>query len=576
MSQDHLPPELLAQPRKPWLTWIMSALFVIGLAAWFFGPVVSRKSGVFFARHYAGKAAGLIEKKEWTQAYAALDKARSWNDHDPKVIRVLVDFLTATQGDPVSVLHYLRLLELAGQITDEDLLKMGQLYILQQDAANARQTLAKLPAAARERRPALEILANVQRLQGQVREGEETLRRALSLDKDDPMCRLRLALLDQGAAFSEMREQARQSLWQLTTGRDPAALLAMNHLAGDTALTPTEADQLAERIEAHPQKTEDIRLAVLSGLLRCRPEKKKAVLDAEVARLQKLGSEELSPGLTWLLKEKQPQRVVEFRPRDFFTKSALLIQIYLQALGDLGRWEEVDKLLSRPAGMPVSAAFTAFWRARATRQIDSDLTRVRQHLSTVYEATGHGRDGQMAAAAAALAEEAGVWDVAALLYEGLAEHQPKSSVPMLEKVYQMALRSRDTDAVLDSSRRLLALRPDNQRYAADDLYLRLLAGIGLELSRLKLDSASGTSPSSAHDEDRLCRALVAYRFGDLAALRVHLSGIVDVKAFTPGRRAVHAGLLSISGQVGPAYRIGEQVPNGLLLKEEARFLNRAL
>lgn len=574
MSQDNLPPELLAQPGKPWLTWSMSALLVLGIAVWFFGPAVSRKAGVFFARHHAGTAAALIEKKDWTQAYAALEKARRWSDQDPRVIRVLVDFLTATQGEPASVLHYLRLLELTGQITDEDLLKMGQLYVLQQDAANARQTLAKLPAAVRERRPALEILANIQRLQGLERQGEETLRRALSLDKDDPMCRLRLALLDQGAAFSEMREQARQSLWQLTTGRDQAALLAMDHLARDAGLTPPEADQLVDRIEAHPQKTEDMRLAVLSGLLRCRPEQKKTVLDAEVARLQKLGSEELSPGLTWLLKERQPQRVVEFRPRDFFTKSALLIQVYLQALGDLGRWEEVDKLLARPAGMPVSPAFIGFWRARATRQIDNDLTRVRQHLSTVYEATGHGRDGQTAIAAAALAEEAGVWDVAALLYEGLAEHQPKSSVPMLEKVYQMALRGRDTDAVLKSSSRLLALRPDNQRYLTDDLYLRLLAGVGLELSRVKLASAS--APSAATDEDRLCLALVAYRFGDLDALRDHLSDIVDARTLSPGRRAVHAGLLSISGQVGPAYRIGEQVPTGLLLKEEARFLHRAL
>jgi hypothetical protein len=39
---------------------------------------------------------------------------------------------------------------------------------------------------------------------------------------------------------------------------------------------------------------------------------------------------------------------------------------------------------------------------------------------------------------------------------------------------------------------------------------------------------------------------------------------------------VHAGLLSISGQVGPAYQIAEQVPTALLLKEEARFLARAL
>ncbi|GEP44675.1 hypothetical protein [Brevifollis gellanilyticus] len=574
MSQDNLPQELLAKPSKPWLTWVMAGLLVMGVASWWLGPPLMRKGSIFMARHHAAKAVDLMERQEWGQAQAALEKARAWKADDPKVLRALADFLTATQSDPVSTLHYLRLLEVIGQITEADLLRMGQLYVLQSDAANAEATLAKLPAAARERRPALEVLANVQRLQGRAQLAADTLRRALLLDRHDPMCRLRLAMLDQSAAFPEIRDQARQSLWDLTKGKDQAALLALDNLAHDPRLTPTEADQLVAAMEAHPDRTEEVRLAVLSGLLRARPERKKEIVDAEITHMQTVLPEQLLPNLTWLLQEKQPQRIVEFRPRDFFTKSSLLIQAYLQALGDLGRWEEVDKLLSRPAGMPVSPAFIAFWRARATRQIDTDPTRVRQHLSAVYEATGHGRDGATATAAAALAEEAGVWDVAAQLYEGLAEHQPKSRVTMLEKVHQMALRTRDTEAVLRSSDRLLALRPNNQQYVLSDLYLHLVSGVGLEIRRLQIDL--GKIPPPASDEDRLCLALAAYRFGDLEELRRHLGTIVDPKTLSPGQRAVHAGLLSISGQVGPAYQIAEQVPTGLLLKEEARFLGRAL
>ncbi|MES2598927.1 MAG: hypothetical protein V4662_26585 [Verrucomicrobiota bacterium] len=574
MSQDNLPSELLAQPSKPWLTWIMAGLLMMGVASWWLGPPLMRKGSVVMARYHADRAEAFIEAKEWLKAHAALEKARAWNGDDPRVLRALADFLTATEGDPASTLHYLRRLEVVGQITEGDLLRMGQLYVLLSDAANAEVTLAKLPPAARERRPALEVLANIQRLQGHTQVAMDTLRRALLLDKNDPMCRLRLALMDQGAAFAEMREQARQTLWELSGGRDQAALLAMDTLAGDASLTPPEADQLVVHMEAHPKRTEEVRLGVLSGLLRARPEKRKVIVEAEVAHMQKILPEELLPSLTWLLREKQPQRIVEFRPRDFFTKSSLLIQIYLQALGDLGRWEDVDKLLSRPAGMPVSPAFISFWRAKATRQMDTDLARVRQHLSMVYEATGHGRDGATAAAAAALAEEAGVWDVAALLYEGLAEHQPKARVAMLEKVHQMALRTRDTEAVLKSSDQLLKIRPDNQRYVLSDLYLHLVSGVELEVRRLKIDS--GGIPPAASDEDRLCLALAAYRFGNLEELRRHLTTIQDPKSLSPGQRAVHAGLLSISGQVGPAYQIAEQVPTALLLKEEARFLDRAL
>jgi tetratricopeptide (TPR) repeat protein len=573
MIEDNTPPELIAPPGKPWLTWFMGLVFISGILIWWMGPGLVRKGNAWMAGHHAQKATDWMEKQEWMQAYQSLEKARGWKPDHPRLLRVLTDFLIATQGDTATILHHLRMIEMMGQITEADLIKMGQIHVQQSDAASALAALAKLPNKAREARPAMEIYANIYRLQGRPQLAEDTLRRALNLDKDDPMCRLRLALMDQSAAFGEMREQARQSLWQLTTGKDKAALLAIDHLARDMKLTPPEADKLVESIESHPDKTDEARFTVLTGLLRTRPEKKKDIFATDLARMQTLTAETLGPSLVWLLREKQPQHIVSFRPREFFTKSSQLIQPYLQALGDLGRWEEVDKLLSRPAGMPISSAFIAFWRAKATRNLDTETTRVRQHLATAYEATGHGRDGAIATAAAALAEESGVWDIAALFYEGLAEHQPKMELTMLQKVHEMAMRSRDSDAVLKSSARLLALRPENRRFVMDELYLHLVCGKEIELRRLKLDRPESSQLS---DEDRLCLALAAYRFGDLNELREHLATISDPLTLRPGQRAVHAGLLTISGQVGRAYQIAEQVPTLLLLKEEARFLQRAL
>ena len=573
MIEDNTPPELIAPRSKPWLTWFMGLVFMAGILSWWMGPGLVRRGNAWMAGHHAQKAADWIEKKEWMQAYQSLEKARNWKPDHPRLLRALTDFLIATQGEPATILHHLRMIEMMGQITEADLIKMGQIHVQQSDTTSALAALAKLPAKTREARPAMEIYANIYRLQGQPQLAEDTLRRALNLDKDDPMCRLRLALLDQGAAFGEMREQARQSLWQLSTGKDQAALLAIDHLARDLKLTPPEADKLVECIEAHPGKTDEARFTVLTGLLRTRPEKKQEVFTAELERMQTLSTETLGPSLIWLLREKQPQHIVAFRPREFFTKSSQLIQPYLQALGDLGRWEEVDKLLSRPAGMPISSAFIAFWRAKATRNLDTEMTRVRQHLATAYEATGHGRDGPIATAAAALAEESGVWDIAAQFYEGLAQHQPKAQLTMLEKVHEMAMRSRDSDAVLESSARLLALRPENRRFVTDELYLHLVCGKEIELHRLKLETSTNNQLT---DEDRLCLALVAYRFGDLNELREHLATISDPLTLRPGQRAVHAGLLTISGQVGRAYQIAEQVPTLLLLKEEARFLKRAL
>lgn len=574
MSYANLPPELLAKPSKPWVSRILGSLLVFGLLSWWLGPRLISYTHSLVAKHYADKAAEHITQKEWLPAYEAIEKARSWRGQHPRVLRVLADFLIATNGDPASIIHHLRLIEINGQITEEDLLKVGQIYVQMQDVVGIHATLEKLSPEARIRRPSLELLANSQRLQGKLSLAEHTLRHALSLDKNDTMCQLRLALMDIQATFTEIRDRARLSLWQLAKGKDKAALQAIDSLASDRKLTLAESDLLLQCIEDHPNKTELARLQVLSSYLRNRPERKKEILAQEVEHMKQLSSDSLLPHLYWLLQERQPQLIVEFRPKDFFTKSPTLIQPYLQAYGDLGRWDEVDKMLSRPAGMPVSNAFISLWRARATLKIDQDSTRSRQHLASAYEATGHGREPVLATAAAALAEEAGIWDIATLFYSGLAEHQPKSRLPMLEKLRQAAHRGRDITALMDSTDKLSALRPESSQYLHDSIYLHLIYGEQLEMNRRKLEAAASNEPKDSIIH--LCRALSAYRFGDLAGVRQHLKTIPDPKALSPGQRAVHAGLLSVSGQVGSAFQIAEQIPTILLLKEEQSFIRRAL
>jgi hypothetical protein len=104
--------------------------------------------------------------------------------------------------------------------------------------------------------------------------------------------------------------------------------------------------------------------------------------------------------------------------------------------------------------------------------------------------------------------------------------------------------------------------------------LRLLSGDEVELAAETV--ARSDSATANRLEDHFVRALAAYRLGDLTNLRIHLDKIKDISALTQGQRAVHAGLLSISGRVGPAYQIAEQIPSILLLREELHFLKRAL
>lgn len=212
------------------------------------------------------------------------------------------------------------------------------------------------------------------------------------------------------------------------------------------------------------------------------------------------------------------------------------------------------------------------WRARAARHTDVDQINTRQHLNVVYEASGHGRDGNTAKMAAAIAEEAGLYDLAAKFYQGLSEYQPKLKIPMLEKVYEMASRDRDTDEVIRVARRLLELRPENPQYIQRLLYLQLVSGSEIEVQAHQILN----QPAGQDRQNLLHRALAAYRLGDLRLMQENLAALKEVSDFTAGQKAVHAGLLSISGQVGPAFQIAENISSLLLLKEELRFLQRAL
>jgi tetratricopeptide (TPR) repeat protein len=574
MSDNHQEEGMPREPLKLWVPWSLAILLVMGIGVWFAGPTVEVKTRSVIALYFAEKAEKLIQQSDWPNANEALILASQWQSEHPKVLRVLADFLIGIKAEPASTLHALRRLEIIGQANEADFIQMGKIYTQQENIRKAEETLAKLSPEARQKRPALELLANIQRLQGFSAKAEQTLRHALNLDQNDSMCRYRLAMLDQQASFSEMRQKSRETLWNLTEGKDRAALMAIEFMVKDPNLTTPEADKLLERIKVHPEKTDEIRLSVLSALMRVRPQNREQILNEELARYQKKGAEQLLPVMNWLLIEHEPARVLAMLTKDIFLKSSALIGPYLQALADLERWEELDKTLSRPAGMSVSSGYISLWRARANLHIDKTNINTRQHLNIVYEASGHGRSEGAARAGATIAEEAGLYDVAAQFYEGLAEHQPNLKFTMLEKVYEMSLRGRDTERVLQVARQQLSLRPENPLYVDRVIYLQLVAGYDLELNFKKLLETSHAN--SDRTEDHLSQALAAYRMGDLTNMRTHLNRLKNVSNLSPGQRAVHAGLLSISGQVGPAFLIAEQIPSILLLKEEKRFLDRAL
>jgi tetratricopeptide (TPR) repeat protein len=531
----------------------------------------------FLARRKAEEAITLINKKEFNQAHQALMAAQSWRNEHPLVLRGMFELMRGMGAPPESVLATLRNLHLAGHATQEDYLSMGEIYIQLEDLKDAQlimQRLRGLDPDILSKRRGMELAANILRLEGNQEPAEALMRKALMMEPQNPHCRLRLALMDVEAPFMEIRTRGRDILWEVSAGKDKNALMAIDWLCRDQELKSTQAETLLERIRKHPDTSYQGQLYVLAAYIRLRPDQRQQRIDAEIQRQAKASEENLSTLASWLNAQEEHARVLKLRPREIMIKSPRLLQNYLQALGISKRWDLVEQILTTSPGLPLSNTHVAFWRANAMSKIDPDLTRARGQLRIVYEGSQRGRDAPMAKAAAALCEEVGIWDMGIQFYEGLAEHQPQSQIPMLEKAFEMAHRARETNTLLDLAKRLQKLRPENFQYQTQLLYLRLVAGDQIESVAARLQDSS--TFTTRENEAAFIRALCAYRMGDIDTMRSHLRNLISTDQLEPGQRAVHAGLLSASGKLGQAFQIAEKISTSILLPEETYFLRRAL
>jgi hypothetical protein len=553
--------------------WVVALTVVMVALVMLFGHSAMKGIRRGVAAHYAEEAGVHMAKDEWPAAVQDLTLARRWDPEAPEVLRALADFLAKANGDVFALHHLLLRLEAAGHATIEDRLRIGEFQLTQGDVTRARATLASLPAEEREKRRAQELLANILRVEGRDAESEQVMRRALMSEPHDSSAQLRLALLDYQTPFAEIRARTRERLWGLAAGGDDAALQAIQFLSTESALSAPQADQLLTLVERHPHPTPVARYKVLSAQLRLSPERREAVLDREVAGFS-LEAAHAGALLQWLLEEKEHDRLLKLTSAETATSSQTALEFRLKALAGAGRWKEVEEVLSESKELPLPPEKANLWRARAAHHIHDDPARTQHYLTAAYNAAGTGEKGEITLEAARFAEECGLWRMAGIGYKGIARAHPTAQIRMLEKAHEMAVRDRDGAGALESARYLAEQNPANLVFGRRLSYYQLITGQDMELAVQRALEEGGDELS--HPADALVRALAAFRLGDLERVREYVAAVADVNGLTPGERAVLAGLIAVSGDVGAAYRLGEKVPPALLLEEEQSFLRRAL
>lgn len=570
------------EPQSRILLWSFLSLVAFAAAWWLFFDDLAIGVKSWWGRRYIPEVVRYVEAEDWINAARHLNDATRWAPDDPEVARTAVMFVEKTGAEPRSMIRFLGNLDEKGLLTPEELSKLGKAYVALPDLKQAHATHDRFKGEELQRRPALELLSAIQKAEGLSARSFLTQREALLADSDNPQSVLDLALLDARSGDPSLSGPARERLWPIARGSTEQAIPAIEFLAQHRQLTAQDAADLLKLVEGlkSDAKAENARFAVLSALIRLHPHERDQIVNQEIRRWDGKPAAHLPPLMSWLVKEQQYERVLRMLSDKTAASYTALLPHYVAALRGLSRWGPLKALLTGRVDAAFPSAQLRIWQAEAESHLSDDPTTPRHLLTTVFDQTGRGEQAEAAIRAAEMAELLGYWDLSRRFYEGVAARHIGASMNMYLKVYEMAQKETNGDAMLRSSQQLMKLKPTDVVYLDRANYLRLVIGTDIELAIKTIDEAASV-PAHHITPDRLValsflRALAAYRQGRVDQIAPALTQVKNVDAFPAGARAVFAGLMAISGNTSSAYQVAEKVPSTLLLPEERRFLARAL
>ena len=552
---------------------IVGFMLLLGvLVAW---NQLSIAAKTAWGRQYAKEAQAAISGNDLSSAVPRIIAARQWAPEDVEVIKVVVEYLKITNSDPSTLVQQLKLLGSKQALTAEEEVLLGKGLIATRKTVEARSLYEKMASNIGASPAKLDLLSSLLSAEGHDAEAAEVSRRSVQGLADSPEARLQRAIEDRDHFFPEIRRWGRMELWELSRLDSDVGLQASVQLSNDPDLTITEARRLQTLVDQHPHQNLSSHLSVVSALMRLQPERRGAILDAEIARFKDEKEGKLADFARWLAVEKQHARLLKLLPRDLVVKSRELYPILADALVAEERWQELREMLTtqRP---PVSPALAGVWLAEVESHLQPDLKETRRLLQNSIELATHDGNPAPLYAAGVLAEKLSLVDIAVQAYQAAAINDSESSIKLLQKAFEMAQLQKSPDAMLEISRRLHELRPSSAVFSERFDYLRLILGVEMEKVNL---AQSGHADSREvvldHIPVEFLRALAAYRMGDKQGVVANLRGLTETTRLSAGQRAVIAGLLAQSGSSARAFQVAEHVPEALLLDEERLFLKQA-
>jgi hypothetical protein len=571
--------ELRLKLRKRRRIVVLVLLLVLVLITGFFGGLPAMNAiKSWQARRHAQRAFTLINKEQWIDARGEAVAAFQLRPTEPQALRAVARFLSRTHQP--DALEFWK--QLAGKtpLTRQDVRDEAMIAIIAGDTSRADASVRELIGSHAE--PADWLLAAQLSVQKNLREqAKSSLEKIVADSRTTATEQFRATLLQLALAGDNQTERA-NALTRLkkladaktATSVDALVVLAQNALSTSTDSSDSarhKAGDLAHALENHPLAKAKHKLLALDLRVRVDPTQREALISRAIADWKDTEPADVAVLAEWLNGKNEFQKTLDTIPLEKALQSRDLFLRYLDALGGLGRWNEIKQLLGSER-FPLDPMLQAMYLARCSGKL-GEKTAAGNNWRRALEAAGG--DVQKLITLAQYAEKNENAEIAEAAYNGAATVSPKLRVAHDGRL-RLAQASRDTKKLHAVLADMLALWPNDPAIRNDEAYTRLLL----------LPVASGEEHvDEINAIEQLARKLVQQNPASLphrtllalarlkqhrafAALEVYSNIQVVPNAVSPSALAVHAAVLAANDRRNDARHEIEQAPLDKLLPEE--------
>jgi hypothetical protein len=355
------------------------------------------------------------------------------------------------------------------------------------------------------------------------------------------------------------------ALFKVAEAGDAYSVLALEALAQEPSLQPTEIDRAVALMTAHPLHDENARIAMLILQLRQTPERRAELLDAATDAHRQAPVNDLIMFANWLNSVNESARVLDLISSDTALGQRALFMAYLDALGNLHRWSDLETLLTRRQ-VPLEQPYVELYLYRCAREL-GDAEAADLHWRTAQVTAAHNAQESMYLGdyAANLGDNERAEGIYRLLIHDLIVG--RSAYLGLLRV-DWSKSTATLAALLDE---MAARWPDDEGIQNDDIYYNLLLGLHVPQMETRADALVQRDPySTAHITDV---ALARLRQDDApGAMKILENSPIDWNAANPSSLAVFAATMEANGFHPQAQQALQKINRTQLRPEEIALI----